>query len=264
MESLEEVLSSYCSKMKASVASLQQIREAVKSIARQKAAAAAAANAAAAPAADAGAAAGGAAAAAADAAEPAEASAEMPPLEAAQLHVTTAFAACTLWFAYLKTQGLSTQTHPVSKDLISVLLAGARPAVHAEDERRPTTVDAAAAGRFIAHYTATVGRRKAFNSADLEEGIPQGPPKKRCRRRGPRGPPQLHSNRQACSNADSQQQEVQQANDGTTKSLANNGSSNSGSNGSSNSGSNGSSNSHSNSSNVKPTMRKSKKAKQRP
>ncbi|KAL8269826.1 hypothetical protein Esti_006240 [Eimeria stiedai] len=187
MESLEEVLSGYGSRVRASVASLRQIRGALKALTKQNAAASAPAAAAATAAAAAEAAE---AAAAADAASEAS-TAEIPPIEAAQLHVTTAFAACTLWFAYLKTQGLSTQSHPVSKDLARVqhyMLKVSR-AIQ-QSERRPTELNSAAAGRFITYHTGTAKRRSPQGAPDSQLGAPEEPLKKRRKRRGAQGAPQ--------------------------------------------------------------------------
>ena len=101
MESLEEVLCSYTAGLGAFEQQLQRIRGALRDMAEETAAAAAAAAAAASP---------PSArttlstetpttAAAATAARPAGGvAAELAPLEAAQLNVATAFAACTLWF----------------------------------------------------------------------------------------------------------------------------------------------------------------------
>merc|ERR1712205_219242 len=46
-----------------------------------------------------------------------DAVAELPPLEAAKLHVVGAFAINTLFYIYLKTQGVSPADHPVKDEM---------------------------------------------------------------------------------------------------------------------------------------------------
>ena len=90
MESLEEVLSSYTAGLGVFEGGLRQIRGALRALTEAPAGETAAATATETATAT--------AAATAAAANGNESAAELPPLEAAQLHVATAFAACTLWF----------------------------------------------------------------------------------------------------------------------------------------------------------------------
>ncbi|XP_026192469.1 uncharacterized protein LOC34622465 [Cyclospora cayetanensis] len=155
MESLEETLTAYACRLEAFEGRLKQIREALQALSETTPTApqeASAAN------------------------STQEAVIELPPLEAAQLHVCTAFAACTLWFVYLKTQGLSTQCHPVTKDLARVqqYMHKVSRAIQ-EGEKRTQQVDVAAAGRMIAFHTA--------NSKQDPRGTPQEAPKAQGRLR---------------------------------------------------------------------------------
>ncbi|OEH80621.1 nuclear DNA-binding protein [Cyclospora cayetanensis] len=167
MESLEETLTAYSCRLEAFEGRLKQIREALQALSETTPTApqeASAAN------------------------STQEAVIELPPLEAAQLHVCTAFAACTLWFVYLKTQGLSTQCHPVTKDLARVqqYMHKVSRAIQ-EGEKRTQQVDVAAAGRMIAFHTANSKRESIQDSRDLNERTPEAPPKKRRKPKGASG-----------------------------------------------------------------------------
>ncbi|CDI77657.1 hypothetical protein EAH_00025970 [Eimeria acervulina] len=166
MESLEEILADYSRCLGSLDCGLQQLRGALSGLAARPAAAAAAAAAATEEAPT------GAAAAAteeANADENAHAAA-LPPLEAAQLHVATAFAACSLCIpedAGFEPAGASRYKGP-----------RASAAIHAEGEQRPTAINVAASHRFITFHTNNKRgpHKRKGGPPNGEGGAPGGPP----------------------------------------------------------------------------------------
>jgi exosome complex protein LRP1 len=79
------------------------------------------------------------------------------PLDVARLNVTSAYTLNTLFFIYLKTQGLPTTDHPVKQELDRVrqhLKKVKTVAGQVEEERANSRLNADAARRFITHALA--------------------------------------------------------------------------------------------------------------
>ena len=78
----------------------------------------------------------------------------LSPLETARLNVTSAYALNTLYFIYLKTQGVVTSEHPVKQELerVRTYLKKAKSASgQAETHKAQARLNTDAAKRFIAH-----------------------------------------------------------------------------------------------------------------
>lgn len=78
----------------------------------------------------------------------------MSPLETARLNVTCAYTLNTLFFIYLKTQGISTSDHPVKQELERVrqyLKKVKGLTSQAEEQKANVRLNAEAAKRFITH-----------------------------------------------------------------------------------------------------------------
>mmetsp|Transcript_9594 Transcript_9594/g.14378 ORF Transcript_9594/g.14378 Transcript_9594/m.14378 type:complete len:125 (+) Transcript_9594:32-406(+) len=81
------------------------------------------------------------------------------PLESAKLHGSLAFALDSLFFMYLKTQGVSTKDHPIKKELDRIKKY-IRKIENASKKEEPTgrRIDKKAAARFI--QSGMGGKRK--------------------------------------------------------------------------------------------------------
>ena len=84
--------------------------------------------------------------------------ANLPPLEVARVHLMVAYTVNTLFYMYLKTQGVAAASHPVRDELerVKAYIRKVKEVSQAndqrtEDEQRQVTLNAAAAQRFITH-----------------------------------------------------------------------------------------------------------------
>jgi exosome complex protein LRP1 len=101
----------------------------------------------------------------------------LSPLETARLNVTSAYALNTLFFIYLKTQGVMTSEHPVKQELerVRTYLQKAKSASGQADEHKAQSrLNTDAAKRFIAHALsgepAKAGEGGAAGSASGSKG----------------------------------------------------------------------------------------------